>query len=126
MSLADKITLNPKALPNLDRKIDTDICDIIKLLIYSMYPFLQSIAFMESLDPLKIEGNILPYRLCVDIDTDEYEKFVESADFIEQLSDLFVSATIKRVISPAPGIRAYKISSIKRLESFMVVILILT
>lgn len=108
LSLADKITLNPKALPNLDRKIDTDICDVLLNYLFIVYPFNDKIPFMESLDPLKIEGNILPYRLCVDIDTDEYGKFVESSDFIEQLSDLFVvSATIK-VISPAPGIRAYK------------------
>lgn len=105
--LSDTIKLEANDLPNLKTDMETTIGDIILNYILKVYPFNDKMPYTVNPSPIDIES-VISIKLGGDISTIEYGNFVESCDFIEQLSDLFVTSATLKVISPAPGMMEYK------------------
>lgn len=104
--LSDKISLNKGDLNVIEDGIYT-LGDIILNYLMVVYPMGDKIPFTKSLTSGKVE-DFISYELGKNVDTDEYNRFVDGAALLEQFADIFVVSSTDKSISPAPGIRLLK------------------
>ncbi len=104
--LSDKISLNKGDLNIIDDGVYT-LGDIILNYLMVYYPMGDKIPFTKLLTSGKVE-DFISYELGKNVDTEEYNRFVDGAALLEQFADIFVVSSTDKSISPAPGMRDLK------------------
>ena len=104
--LSDRISLNKGDLNIIDDGVYT-LGDIILNYLMVYYPMGDKIPFTKLLTSGKVE-DFISYELGKNVDTEEYNRFVDGAALLEQFADIFVVSSTDKSISPAPGIKELK------------------
>ncbi len=104
--LSDRVSLNKGDLNIIDDGVYT-LGDIILNYLMVYYPMGDKIPFTKLLTSGKVE-DFISYELGKNVDTEEYNRFVDGAALLEQFADIFVVSSTDKSISPAPGIKELK------------------
>lgn len=105
--LSDTVRLLKGDLDIVEVDSDYSLGDIILNYLLISRPLGKSIPFTRKLHYDKVEDYISNY-LGDTVTVDQYMKYAEGCDFLQQMSELFVVPATEKSLFPAPGIKEYK------------------
>ena len=120
----EKIDLMPDDIPNLDKKITSTVGNYLVNWILLVYPFCNTIPYMEGKITIPTIEDIIATKLEDDVPEDQrkpgriyvsqYEDFVEATTYLTGLSTLCVVTATEKNLLPPPGIKSLKQELVKK------------
>ncbi len=104
--LSDTVDLLAGDLNNAEDGTYT-LTDIIHNYLLIFYPLGRKLPFTHNLHFSVVE-DFIAYELSNTVTTDEYMKYMEATDMLQQMAELFVVSSTDKSIGPAPGIKELK------------------